>query len=157
MNLQNLQYIIEIEKCGSISKAAKNLHLSQPYLSRIVKETENEYKITLFSRSKRGITLTESGRLFVDMGRDLQRNIEDFQRVFAAHLENARLRVSCRTASHPFDAFVRMIQEMGNRKLRCTFRETTNDEVINDVYSNNADIGVLMLNSSNWKNAQRIL
>lgn len=157
MNFQALKYVIEIEKCGSISRAAQNLHLSQPYLSKLVKEMENEFHISLFTRSKRGITLTESGRLFIDMGRDLQKNIDNFQRMFHSHLEYEQLRISSRTCTHPFDAFVRMLQEMGDEKLRCVFRETTNDAVISDVYTNAADLGILLLDQSNWKDVQRIL
>lgn len=43
MNLQHLEYLIEIENCGSISKAARRLFVTQPYLSRILKEVESEY------------------------------------------------------------------------------------------------------------------
>lgn len=157
MNFQALKYVIEIEKCGSISKAAQNLHLSQPYLSKVVKEMENEFHISLFTRSKRGITLTESGRLFIDMGRDLQRSMDNFQSMFHSPLEYEQLRVSSRTCSHPFDAFVRMLQETERKKLRCVFRETTNDMVISDIYTNAADIGILLLDQNNWRDVQRIL
>ena len=71
MNLQHLEYLIEIENCGSISKAARRLFVTQPYLSRILKEVESEYGITVFTREKTGITPTDSGRLFLDMARDL--------------------------------------------------------------------------------------
>lgn len=157
MNLQALKYIIEIEKCGSISRAAENLHLSQPYLSKIVKEMENEFQISLFTRSKRGISLTESGRLFVEMSKDLQKNIDNFQNVFHSHLEYAQLRVSSRTCTHPFDTFIRMLQGMEEEKLRCVFHEKTNDAVISDVYTNAADIGILSLDQDNWRDVQRIL
>lgn len=157
MNLQALKYIIEIEKCGSISSAAENLHLSQPYLSKIVKELENEFQVSLFTRSKRGIFLTESGRLFIDMSKELQKNIDNFQNVFHSHLEYTQLRVSSRTCTHPFDAFIRMIRGMEDEKLRCVFHETTNDAVINDVYTSAADIGILLLDQSNWRDVQRIL
>ena len=155
MNLQALKYIIEIEKCGSISKAAKNLYLSQPYLSKLVKETESEYQITLFTRSKKGITLTESGRLFVDMGRNLQQQIDDFQNVFLSHSKGTQLRISSCIFSHPCDALIRMFQsEEAEEYLRCTFREVSNDEVIDDVYTNVSDIGILLLNNSSLNAAQ---
>lgn len=157
MNFQTLKYIIEIGEYGSISKAAQNLHLSQPYLSKLVKEVENEFQISLFTRSKQGITLTESGRLFIDMGQELQRNMDNFQSVFHSHLEYEYLRVSSHTFSHPFDTFVQMLQEMGDEKLRCVFRETTNDAVINDIYTNDADLGILLLNQRNWWDVQKIL
>lgn len=40
MNLQNMEYLIEISNCGSISAAAKRLFVTQPYLSKVLRETE---------------------------------------------------------------------------------------------------------------------
>lgn len=84
MNLQHLQYIIEIDNCGSISKAAQNLYVSQPYLSKILRETEEEYHLSIFTRGKNGIALTESGRLFISMAKDLLNNAANFEKAFEA-------------------------------------------------------------------------
>ena len=55
MNLQNMEYLIEISNCGSISAAAKRLFVTQPYLSKVLRETEKEYGLTIFTRGKNGI------------------------------------------------------------------------------------------------------
>ena len=47
MNLQNMEYLIEISNCGSISAAAKRLFVTQPYLSKVLRETEKEYGLTI--------------------------------------------------------------------------------------------------------------
>ena len=78
MNLQHLSYMIEIENCNSISRAAQKLFVTQPYLSKILRELENQYGIAIFTRSRNGIIPTESGRLFLDMARDLLENAENF-------------------------------------------------------------------------------
>ena len=52
MNLQNMEYLIEISNCGSISAAAKHLFVTQPYLSKVLRETEKEYGLTIFTRGK---------------------------------------------------------------------------------------------------------
>ena len=91
MNLQHLEYLIEIENCGSISKAARRLFVTQPYLSRILKEVESEYGITVFTREKTGITPTDSGRLFLDMARDLLDDAGNFQRIFRERADHYRL------------------------------------------------------------------
>lgn len=52
MNLQNMEYLIEISNCGSISAAAKRLFVTQPYLSKVLRETEKEYGLTIFTRGK---------------------------------------------------------------------------------------------------------
>ena len=61
MNLQQLKYAVEIARVGSISKAAKNLYMGQPNLSKSIKELEAELGQTLFSRTARGVQPTRAG------------------------------------------------------------------------------------------------
>lgn len=57
------------------------MFVSQPYLSKVVRETEEEYQIRIFSRGKNGITLTDSGRVFVDMSGQLLDSVEQFNMI----------------------------------------------------------------------------
>lgn len=61
MTIQQLQYVLEISRTGSVSKAAKTLYLSQPNLSNAIKNLENELGITIFERTPMGMQLTPSG------------------------------------------------------------------------------------------------
>lgn len=61
MEFRVLEYFLAVVKEESISGAAKFLHLSQPTLSRQLKDMENELGKTLFIRSNRKIKLTEEG------------------------------------------------------------------------------------------------
>lgn len=63
MELRVLQYFLSIAREESISKAAEYLHLSQPTLSRQMKDLEDELGTVLFERGSRKITLTEDGLL----------------------------------------------------------------------------------------------
>mgnify|MGYP000715408692 CR=1 FL=1 len=54
MTFQQLEYIVEISKCGSINKAAQKLFLSQSGISTAVRELENELGIRVLARSNRG-------------------------------------------------------------------------------------------------------
>ncbi|HOA80402.1 MAG TPA: LysR family transcriptional regulator, partial [Defluviitaleaceae bacterium] len=56
MNLLHLRYALEVEKTRSISKAAENLLMSQPNLSRAIKELEESLGITIFKRTSKGIS-----------------------------------------------------------------------------------------------------
>lgn len=145
MNLQHLQYIIEIDNCGSISKAAQNLFVSQPYLSKILREVESDYHISIFTRGKNGIILTESGRLFINMAKDLLDQAARFQKTFEDNRDSYRLRVVSGTFSHSIDAFIRMVNSLPDTSLRFMYKETGNANVINDVYTQRADIGVILL------------
>ncbi len=63
MELRVLQYFLAVARENSISGAAQFLHLSQPTLSRQLKELEEELGKQLFIRGNRRITLTEEGMI----------------------------------------------------------------------------------------------
>ena len=63
MDIRQLLYFTNIAEEGSISAAAKKLHLSQPPLSYQMKLLEEELHLPLIERSARGIALTEAGRV----------------------------------------------------------------------------------------------
>ena len=51
MNLSHLRYALEVERTGSINKAAQNLFMGQPNLSKAIKDLESEVGITIFKRN----------------------------------------------------------------------------------------------------------
>lgn len=61
MTLQQLRYIIEIERTGSITWAADSLFMSQPNLSRSIKELEEKLGFEIFRRSSQGMIPTREG------------------------------------------------------------------------------------------------
>ena len=61
MDIRTMQYYLAVVREGTISAAAKALHVSQPSLSRQMKELEEELGAALFERGNRKITLTEEG------------------------------------------------------------------------------------------------
>jgi DNA-binding transcriptional LysR family regulator len=71
MELRHLRYFAAVAAHGSFSRAANNLHLTQPALSRQVKDLEEELGVPLFLRGTNAVTLTEAGELFYEEARDL--------------------------------------------------------------------------------------
>lgn len=61
MELNNLRYFYEAAKCGHITKAAENLHIAQPALTKSIKALEDELNIRLFYKAGRGVKLSEYG------------------------------------------------------------------------------------------------
>ncbi len=62
MRLEQLQYLVEISNSKSISIASENLYISQPALSRAVKNLEEELGVTLLFRTVDGVRLTKAGQ-----------------------------------------------------------------------------------------------
>jgi LysR family hca operon transcriptional activator len=71
MELRHLRYFAAVAAHGSFSRAANNLHLTQPALSRQVKDLEDELGVPLFVRGTNTLALTEAGELFYEEARDL--------------------------------------------------------------------------------------
>ena len=76
MTIQQLKYILAVAEVGSITEAAKQLFISQPSLSNSIKETEKEAGITIFIRSRTGITLTKEGTEFLGYARQVLQQME---------------------------------------------------------------------------------
>ena len=64
MELRVLEYFLAVAREQNISRAAEHLHITQPTLSRQLKDLENEFGKILFIRGKRSVTLTEDGIYF---------------------------------------------------------------------------------------------
>lgn len=75
MTIQQLQYVLEIAKTGSVSKAAKNLFLSQPNLSNAIKNLEHELGMVIFERNPMGMHLTAKGQKLVSKAASIMADI----------------------------------------------------------------------------------
>ena len=85
LELYQLVQLLAIAECGTISKAAEQLHLSQPALSRSMQKLEEELQVSLFDRQKNKITLNKNGRLAVEQARrvvEQAQNLVDQVRAF---------------------------------------------------------------------------
>src|SRR5258706_9789743 len=82
MELRHLRYFVAVAAHGSFNRAAEILHLTQPPLSRQVKDLEEELGVPLLVRSQNTVKLTESGGLFYEEAREvIARADEAVQRV----------------------------------------------------------------------------
>jgi len=75
--LQELQVFVRAAESGSFSRAARELSLSQPSVSRIIGELEARLGVKLLLRTTRRITVTDAGALFLDRAREILAEIED--------------------------------------------------------------------------------
>lgn len=65
-NLSQYKIFYEVAKAGNISKAAKELYISQPAISKSISKLEDSLQTTLFNRNSRGVQLTVEGQLLFD-------------------------------------------------------------------------------------------
>ena len=71
MDIKILKYFIAVAEEKTISKAAQKLYISQPALSKQLKELENELDLQLFERGSRNIKLTEDGAFLLTQANEI--------------------------------------------------------------------------------------
>lgn len=76
MKLSQLRDVVAIVERGSLRAAAKHLGLTQPAMSRSVRELEQELGVALFERNKFGMTPTAAGEIFLRRARSVQADVQ---------------------------------------------------------------------------------
>jgi DNA-binding transcriptional LysR family regulator len=158
MTLQQLKYVIKTVECGSISEAAKQLFISQPSLSKAIKEMEAELGIELFSRSATGVALSIDGAEFLSYARQVVEQTELLEQRYKDRKPSRRLcSISTQHYAFSVNAFVNLVRQADVDEYEFTLRETRTYEIIEDVKNLRSEIGVLYVNGFNEKVITKLL
>ena len=85
-HLSQYRIFYEVAKTGNISRAAKELYISQPAISKAISKLEESLSVVLFARNSRGVTLTPEGQILFD---HISRAFED---IFLGEQQLKRIR-----------------------------------------------------------------
>ena len=156
MTLQQLRYLIAIAEYGSINAAAQNLYASQSNLSTAIKELEQELGITVFTRSNRGVTLTNDGTELLGYARQVIEQADMLEMRYAdkgsTHL---RLAVSTQHYAFSVQAFVNVVEGCKGEEYEFILRESTTAEIIDDVRTFRSEVGILYTDDFNRRVLQK--
>lgn len=158
MTFQQLTYVVEIAKCGSINKAAHKLLLSQSGISTAVRELEQELGIRFFLRSNRGVECTPEGREFLSYAVSLLEQKNRIESLYGNRSAAAPTRFSVSSQRFPFteDAFLRLLGS-ADPTSRFSLKEDSMETVISDVFERQSDIGVISITELTEKIICRML
>ncbi len=150
MTLQQLRYLIAISEQGSINAAAQNLYVSQSNLSTAIKDLEKELGITIFTRSNRGVTLTNDGTELLGYARQVIEQADMLESRYATG-KDAQMRLSVSTQHYYFSlqAFINIAEKCGSARYDFVLRECATGQIIEDVRTFRSEIGVLYLDDFN--------
>ena len=160
MTFQQLVYLVEVSKCGSINKAAENLFISQTGISIALRSLEKELGVKFFVRSNRGVTFTSEGKQFVNHAAALLEQKQWLENFFKdTNWEEPLQTISVSSMRFPcfLKAFAKWIQKSMEHRFFYKYREGTIDDVIEDVYSHQADIGLISISDSTEKSILYLL
>jgi DNA-binding transcriptional LysR family regulator len=77
MELRHLRYFVAVAEMENVSRAALKLHVSQPALSRQIRDLEDEIGFSLLERTAKSVRLTDAGWAFLDNARALLQNADE--------------------------------------------------------------------------------
>ena len=156
MTLQQLHQVITIADSGSMNEAAKRLFVSQPNLSAVVKELEEETGITIFIRSNRGIVITPEGEEFIGYARQVMEQYQLMEDKFIQKNAKKKFSVSMQHYTFAVKAFVEMVKQVGMEEFEFAIHETKTYQVIENVKNLKSEIGVLYVNDFNEEVMRKI-
>lgn len=150
MTLQQLKYVTTIANIGSISEAAKRLFVSQPSLTKAIKELEKEMGITIFDRTNKGITVSKEGERFLGYARQVLEQAALLEEQYKSQSGGKKqFSVSTQHYSFAVNAFVELLKGAEINQYDVSLRETQTYEIIDDVAHMKSEIGLLYYNDFN--------
>ena len=150
MTLQQLKYVTTIANIGSISEAAKRLFVSQPSLTKAIKELEKEMGITIFDRTNKGITVSKEGERFLGYARQVLEQAALLEEQYKSQSGGKKqFSVSTQHYSFAVNAFVELLKGADIDQYDVSLRETQTYEIIDDVAHMKSEIGLLFYNDFN--------
>lgn len=153
MNILHLKYAVEVAKTQSISKAAENLYMGQPNLSRAIKELEESLGITIFRRTSKGIITTPDGDEFLRRARRIVEQIEEVEQTYRNAKDNKQVFSVCVPRagyfSHAMTAFARKLSL--SEPIDISYMETNAQAAISAVTRGDCSIGFVRFQAEHEK------
>ncbi|MBQ4037035.1 MAG: LysR family transcriptional regulator [Clostridia bacterium] len=145
MNILHLKYAVEVERTRSITGAAANLFMSQPNLSRAIKELEESLGITIFKRTSKGIVPTTQGEEFLFRAKKILSQLDELEEDYSRDpMERQEFNVSTPRACYITRAFTSLVNSLDNAKeMDINYKETNSQRAITNILQNNYNLGII--------------
>ena len=157
MTLQQMQYLTEIARTGSISKAAQNLFIAQSSVSTAIRNLEKELGFPVFLRTKKGILPTAEGALVLEQAARICESCNAVSRIGQGGKRHVRI---CAPSVEPLDSaaveLVERYQEDDTVYFSFHFMSTTPDAV-RKLTAFELDAAVLMNHKDRFLSVETLL
>lgn len=159
MDILSLKYVVEVEKTRSISKAAENLLMGQPNLSRAIKELEESLGVILFNRTSKGITLTLEGEEFLQYAKKILSEVYEIEAKYKNKREEKQVfSISVPRASYIACAFTEFAKFIDTKKkAEIFYKETNSKGVVNNILQSGYKLGIIRYQKIFEKNFNLLL
>ena len=158
MNITQIKYVLEVARSSSIREAATKLFISQPALSASLKELEEELGILIFERTNKGITLTDSGREFLNYAKKAAAQYEILEdRYLSKDRGKEHFSVSTQHYNIAIRAFSEVIRRSDPETYVFSLHETKTMEVLEDVRSLKSEVGIISFSGASEKIIRKLI
>jgi DNA-binding transcriptional LysR family regulator len=151
MNIEQLEYIVEVAKTKSISIASENLRISQSGISRSISNLENELSMKLFNRSRSGTFLTDDGEKIVKIADEVISKLQQLKE--EAQIKTTSINGKLKISASPSVLMTILLKVIPLFKkdypgVKLEITEKAADEIIDDIRNNRIDIGLTLINEN---------
>lgn len=149
MNTLHFSYAIEISKTGSITKAAQNLYMAQPNLSKALKELEEQLGYEIFERNPGGMLPTEKGNNFLMHARNIIGELGEMEAIGGEEQPDVQqFCISIPRGSYIANSCIDFVAELNPQLgIEVTIKETNSMQAINNVAYEKFDLGIIRYQS----------
>jgi DNA-binding transcriptional LysR family regulator len=145
-NLSQYRIFYAVAKAGNISKAAKELYISQPAISKSISKLEDSLGTTLFVRNSRGVQLTEEGELLFEHTRSafdqLNQGEEELRRMREFNMGHIRIGVSNTLCRYIMVSYLKGFIEQ-NPHVKITIESQSSTHTLNMLEQQVIDVGLI--------------
>ena len=150
VELRHLRYFVAVAEAENVSRAALKLHVSQPPLSRQIRDLENELGFLLFKRTAKSVSLTEAGRAFLNEARAVLQHADEAVKKARARASTEPTELDVGHSPTPFAEILpktlRAFQRaMPNVHVR--LRDLSNKETLDGVRDGRLELGLITVPS----------
>lgn len=144
MNILHMKYAVEVARVGSLNRAAQNLLLAQPNLSRSIKELEAEMGIKIFERSAKGMLLTPDGEEFIGYAKEILNHIEQVDMIYkTGSIKKQRFSISVPRAIYISEAFAEFSKSISEGYADIFYKETNSQRTVSNILKSDYKLGII--------------
>ncbi|MCK9860468.1 LysR family transcriptional regulator [Paenibacillus sp. ATY16] len=147
MNIDQLEYILEVAKVKSISAASNNLHVTLPAISQSITHLETELGVKLFTRSRHGTFPTAEGTILIEKVSEIIEKVRELREEAQSFTNTISGELRIATIPGPMSLLVKTIAAFKKDfpNIRIEISETRSQEMITSIHQDKIDLGLLVL------------
>ena len=145
MKLEVFEYLIAIEKFGSLNKAATNLYVSQPNLSNVIKSFENEIGYKIIYRNHQGVQFIDKGKLVLMIAHNMVKEKEKLMKINLNH-QKVSLKISIGNGDYALKPIYHILnQQSFQDEINITILNLAVWDALESLYQQTIDLAYLII------------